>query len=76
MIFKNVGFPIHVDALKMNPKPELHEHLDFKYDYLQMFDEDRVGDIPRISVEEEVVTPRQLMESSDFYLKGVLEGKG
>lgn len=70
MIFKNAGIPLHVDALKVDPDIQLPKELKFKSDYLEAFDLPTDPRIPKIDVEETVVTPRQLAESPDVYLVG------
>ncbi|WP_420385459.1 hypothetical protein [Roseivirga sp.] len=70
MIYKNAGFPVHIDALKRDQEIHLPSELSFKADHLQAFDLPSNPQIPRIGVVETVVTPRQLAESPDVKLVG------
>ena len=77
MIYKNAGFELEVDDHKKKKDPEIHlpASLDFGGgSWIPGFKSDTT--IPKVTIKETVVTPRQLMESPDVELVGYFSYKG
>ncbi len=71
MVYKNAGFELEVNEMEADPEIKVHPDLKLSTDFFhQSFTSSKP--LASLQVKETVITPRQLAESSDVELIGVL----